>query len=423
MKTSFYCIPIEDGNRTILFDSMSKSFIQLRTDRFKEIYSNSMFLLNKLSEEEKTLLIKNGFLLEDSIDQQAVIITGKHHARLQKNSYHMIINPTLDCNLSCWYCYESHIANSRLNDELVEAICKHIEFKYKEDSIKFLHLSFFGGEPLIASKEICTILNFACSFCSKFDIELNIHFTTNGTIISNKVLDLLKGIKTTFQITLDGNSTKHNLIRCFKKNGRGTFDLICKNIKRTLDLLPNAQIILRINYDEETLLHSGDLLDFIATLETKRVSISLHKVWQISKESIDTEKLFDLIFQIRELGFNIDIQGYPIHMNTCYADCLNACIINYNGDVYKCSARDFKEANSCGKLNKHGIIVWNYDKLKEYCFCQIPSKCKECVLLPCCPGICSQQVIENGDSSLCIMDKRTTIEEVVLLRYYLTTKK
>ena len=150
-------------------------FIQLRTDRFKEIYSNSMFLLNKLSEEEKTLLIKNGFLLEDSIDQQAVIITGKHHARLQKNSYHMIINPTLDCNLSCWYCYESHIANSRLNDELVEAICKHIEFKYKEDSIKFLHLSFFGGEPLIASKEICTILNFACSFCSKFDIELNIY--------------------------------------------------------------------------------------------------------------------------------------------------------------------------------------------------------------------------------------------------------
>lgn len=84
MKTSFYCIPIEDGNRTILFDSMSKSFIQLRTDRFKEIYSNSMFLLNKLSEEEKTLLVENGFLLEDSIDQQAVIITGKHHARLQK---------------------------------------------------------------------------------------------------------------------------------------------------------------------------------------------------------------------------------------------------------------------------------------------------------------------------------------------------
>lgn len=423
MKTSYYCIPVYTDDLTLLFDSMSKTFISLTSERFMQIYSDDTILQEKLSNQERELFRENGLLVDDDIDQRAMVIAAKHQLRLQKTSYHIIINPTLDCNLCCWYCYESHIKNSRLTTKYIDAICRHITHKFQEDHFSELHLSFFGGEPLIASKEIASILRYAHTFCNDNAIALSVHFTTNGTIYNSEVFELLKEIPSTFQITLDGSRAKHNKIRHFKDGSGGSFDTIAKNTRMILENLSEGRIVLRINYDAKTLLDVKGLLAFIRVLPSQRVRVALHKVWQVGADVIDEDKLLDLLFTIKELGFYVDVQGYPIRSSTCYADCLNSCVINYNGDVYKCTARDFKAKTRCGQLTSQGIITWDYEKLKEYCFSPILSKCKTCKLLPICPGICSQQVIENGDTLQCVLDSKTSLEDIVLMRYYLTATK
>ena len=44
----------------------------------------------------------------------------------QNNSDHFIfhINPTLDCNFNCWYCYENHISGSKMNPSVLSGVKK-----------------------------------------------------------------------------------------------------------------------------------------------------------------------------------------------------------------------------------------------------------------------------------------------------------
>ena len=37
------------------------------------------------------------------------------------DSYHLIINPTLECIFNCWYCYEQH-TKGRINKDIFERI-------------------------------------------------------------------------------------------------------------------------------------------------------------------------------------------------------------------------------------------------------------------------------------------------------------
>lgn len=420
MKTSQYCIPVELGSEALFFDSFSKAYAKISKKRANEIFYNGRFVEAALKGNEKDLLVENGFLVDESFNQRDAVIAARHMARLQKKDYHIIVNTTMDCNLGCWYCYETHKKGSVISDSILDSIYNHIKLKFEEDNLRSLTLGFFGGEPLLVIPEVNALIKNCSSFCNDKKIAFSVGFTTNGTIINSKLFDMLRDIDSHFQVTFDGNKAKHDSVRKFKKGSSGSFELICRNIRTILSSLPKARIGLRINYDADTLKNMGEVYDFIASLDPEKVSVSLHKVWQVDKEEIDEDLLFDCIVRIKKLGIHVNIQGYPINSGICYADCLNSCVINYDGLVYKCTARDFNATSKCGELTRSGLIKWDYNKLKEYCFTAIPQKCQECVLLPCCPGNCSQSLIENGGVGECVLYKNTTVDDIVLLRYYLT---
>ncbi len=45
--------------------------------------------------------------------------------------------------------------------------------------------------------------------------------------------------------------------------------------------------------------------------------------------------------------------------NSCYADKINQMTVNYDGGVYKCTARDFNEKNRLGQLCDDGTVLWD----------------------------------------------------------------
>jgi uncharacterized protein len=88
----------------------------------------------------------------------------------------------------------------------------------------------------------------------------------------------------------------------------------------------------------------------------------------------------------------------------CYGDHRNHATINYNGEVFKCTARDFTNANSEGMLSDNGRIIWN-DKFEKRMNIKFKNKpCLECKIMPLCNGGCSQQAIENEGVDYCIYD-------------------
>lgn len=112
-------------------------------------------------------LIEGLFIIEDSFDEYQEIINLRRKEIEDCDLYQVIVNPTLDCNLSCWYCYENRIPKSMMENDTAEAIQKHLEYHYNEKNYNTLKLSFFGGEPFVGFKIMKQIIVETNKFCQK----------------------------------------------------------------------------------------------------------------------------------------------------------------------------------------------------------------------------------------------------------------
>ena len=174
---------------------------------------------------------------------------------------------TNDCNFRCSYCFETNKQHQYLKEDIaLDVVDRMFDFEdnldywkcfyNKEHPIKFIHFAFFGGEPLLNSKLIETILDRFFDNCKK---DLNKYqerldtFTssiiTNGSLLKRKdTIHLLDKYhdKITMNITFEGSKNFHD--SCRKTiDGKGTYDLVKRNMlwfkdKYKQDLHPKITI-------------------------------------------------------------------------------------------------------------------------------------------------------------------------------------
>ncbi len=388
-------------------------------------------LINDLKLGIEELKIKNRDLFDELLNAGAIIDRTNEFLELKNKSYEidsnqsstqLFINPTLDCNFNCWYCYENHIKKSKISPEILERIKKLVKnLILKNDKLIHFYLSFFGGEPLLGFRNVKQIILNVADQCKYKNIPFNVNFTSNGYLINSEKIRFLKdtcnGIN--FQITLDGDRESHNKTR-YLKSGEGSYNRIINNIR---NLLKNEiSVIIRINYTKENF-HTipnilRDLKNFDKNMK-KFIKIDLQKVWQDSNQNFEIDRILELF-----LNENIVASTHKNTMDqlrySCYADKKNEMLINYNGDVFKCTARDFLTENRDGYLKEDGTICWTRLTPSE----RLDSKmnravCKKCKILPLCGGGCSQKCIEIEKTKHCIYgyteeDKK----KIVLDRFY-----
>ena len=173
--------------------------------------------------------------------------------------YHLHINPTLDCNFRCWYCYENHKIGSKMSPNMVNYVQKYIENTIEQrQSIKTFILAFFGGEPLMYFNDVAKpIIDYVCTICKSRNIDIQTHFTSNGYLLNEDILDFLRDKDVSFQITLDGCKDEHNKTR-FNRNGTGSYDRIISNVKKLAQL--NKYVVLRINYTSANIFNTNSML-------------------------------------------------------------------------------------------------------------------------------------------------------------------
>ncbi len=323
-----------------------------------------------------------------------------------KKSFHLIINPTMNCNFKCWYCYETHIKDSKMESVELKKVLDFTKAILKKQEIKNFSISWFGGEPLLYfNKTVMPILEEIYPLCVKNGINFISDFTTNGLLINQKLLDnCLKFGVNHMQITLDGHRERHNKVSFISKE-KGSYDEIIKNIK--LCLKNGISISCRLNISRETI--DGNIKeivkDFSELTNDQRhyLNFSFNQVWQ-EKEDLHQE-MIELMAFFKDNNFNISYnKNIDSVRDSCYADKSNHATINYNGEVFKCTARDFNSENKEGILLENGIIDWNekFDKRMDAKFKNPP--CLDCKILPICNGGCSQAAIENLGTDYCVND-------------------
>ncbi len=329
---------------------------------------------------------------------------------------HLIVNPTLDCNLSCWYCYENKIPKSRLDQKTEEGIIKYIEQHYASFPFSTLKFSFFGGEPFMRPESIKNLAEKAETFCKEQKIHLILDFTTNGTLCSEKIINFLKDYSCVFQITLDGNKEQHNRIKHTKLRNIDTFSLTLRNIRRIQENIPDSHISIRINFDKDTLSGFDSILEELKDLDRMRTQIILKRIWQVDAKEISYEQVYSVLHKLFENDFSVD---YYSQGGICFADRRNQVTFNYDGNVFKCTTiNKFDEEASLGKLNPDtGEIHWYEEKIRYLDNDTTPKRCRKCKMLPDCTGPCRRHVAEGEGDECFLDDLKMSIEDYALMQF------
>jgi len=388
------------------YNSYSDQFIMLE-DMLYQMYDASF----KKADFEELLevhpefhehLYRNGFLIDSEIDEIERVKKASYAIDNDDSLFQLHINPTMNCNFKCWYCYETHIKDSKMDEPTIAKTESYIANIIGNNSnLKEFSLSWFGGEPLLYfHKVMVPILKSTYELTKPTNINFHSSMTTNGLLIDQKMIDICKQYNLNFfQITLDGDRERHDQVR-FISEGRGSYDKIVANIILLAENRMNVNV--RVNISPETLPGLNFIVNDFFGLDPmyhQHILFDFHKVWQVEGDIDD--QINDSRTYFRSKGFKVSTGTHDTLVNSCYGDRRNHATINYNGEAFKCTARDFTTANSEGILID-GEIQWGekYERRLQSKFKNKP--CLECPILPLCGGGCSQHALENEGKDYCV---------------------
>lgn len=393
--------------------------------------------LENLHPEFYQALLDGHFIVDESIDEVEEVEQLRLANLSDKTQYHLTINPTLDCNFHCWYCYESKVKGSEMSVELVKSTIAFIENVLLENKdLNRFHLYFFGGEPLLKyDKVMRPILDAFVSKVVSKGIFCTLQITTNGALLSNQVIEDIKnkGLFTSFQITFDGYGENHNRSR-FSKEHPKSYEMLIDTIKV---LIRNGMYAtLRVNYTHKNVEDLRQILnEFIdcSQEERGRIIYTPVRIWQDSPRQVTKaacEKLNrneeDGVIMAKsnetvEYAMSLGMQTMPINSidsvrYPCKHSYVNAASINYNGDVFKCCARSFDEKSREGVLQANGEIIWRDDTNDRILRKRTDANesCKQCIIFPICGGGCVQSFNDFANTEYCLYqyDEASKIEAV-----------
>lgn len=409
------------------YSPMTNRFLLLNQNKHHLLDGCANGDLDSLPQEFKDLLFDNGFIVNDDVDETKMVLDRRLALMEDKSMYNVVLNTTLDCNLSCWYCYENRIAGSFVSDKVIEAIKKNIIDRYETHPFATLKVSFFGGEPFLYFKGIRQLLDFSKTFCADRDIELIADFTTNATLLTPQIIDYLSQYRCHFQITLDGCEQHHNAIKVDKVNKINTYRKTIATLKDINDKIENRLIALRINFDNQTLKGISEILGHVDFLDRTKSYIILKKVWQLPTDKVDKEALVDALQLVLDSKFLADYYVMP-KGSVCFAEREGQVLFNYDGGIFKCTTIcSFDHENSLGELDyETGKIKWNTEKITDWYADMQPRHCKDCKWFPACLGPCNRQLIAHNQEKICTFDAFNLTEAeylMYLFKYNLLLKE
>jgi uncharacterized protein len=141
------------------------------------------------------------------------------------------LNVSGGCNLACDYCYlgREPQTSALMSDEVA---CRAVDLLMSE-SFGERHVSvvFFGGEPLLNPGLIERTTDYARECASGRGVDVSFHMTTNGTLLTTDVAEMLAAAGVHVLISIDGPKSSHDAHRPFA-DGSGSYNRIVGNLER-----------------------------------------------------------------------------------------------------------------------------------------------------------------------------------------------
>lgn len=281
---------------------------------------------------------------------------------IDPRSLELIIYPTEKCNFRCLYCYED-FKIGRMPPSIIERVTRFIERRIV--NIDKLHISWFGGEPLLADRVILSISKQVSILCAQNDVEFTGSMTTNGYCLTLQLAtQLAKFNQNKYQISLDGMGEDHNKTRR-RADGKGTFDVIWNNLKKLHASDLEFNILLRLHVHKENVQSIRQLIEIlnVELLPDKRFKAVVKAVGDWGGNNLMIERLLDEKEQISVTSemklkiMSLDVETSTPHV--CYASRPNSLVIRADGRIQKCTVMQYDNRNHVGDLGDDGSLKLN----------------------------------------------------------------
>jgi len=328
----------------LLYNAMTNVFLSVPDTAYEKIAGlhegdeftcSDMGLMLQLA--AAAALVKPG----DDVRFRDVLRMQVRTQQLSDRNVFLAIAPTMACNCACPYCFESHDPVN-MDEETEDALIRFINrFQLTET----LHISWFGGEPLLRFEQICRLTEKIrkLSF-KKYYAEL----TTNGTLLTAEISSRLEDLAIKkIQITIDGPREIHDSRRKLATGG-GTFDTILKNIDILMQSSWKGVLDIRVNVDKDNQEHYADLFNFLNERYRQYYGTRVEIYSGITRFYNETnsercscgmnpEEVAQFVLsELKNGGIHTQFSYPQLTEHGCMATCKNAFAVGPKGNLYKC---------------------------------------------------------------------------------------
>ena len=309
------------------------------------------------------------------------------------------ICPTLACNFECPYCFATR-GRGKMSPEVQDDIVALTGRMLDAANAKRLTITWFGGEPLMATDVIELLSPRLISVAEEHGCEYKAWVFTNGYLIDEDVVDLLLRCQVkNVHIPLDGVEATNDATRRLVGGGP-TYQRILDNLAF---LKPPIRTLIRGNT------HAGNVgeLDELKQAVLAKAGESGTHLSFYAASLVDVSPADELDSPMAEYAFHgieVALRPESRHVivgkdHSCVGQNMWMVAIDDEGLLYKCggklcgqekfaygSARDWDPADPLATAS-------NPDMLSKFLNTAVPSpddKCYGCVWLPLCGGGCPQ---------------------------------
>jgi uncharacterized protein len=413
--------PDTNGNELILTNTITKAILRVERTVF-ELLQNGRF--DELPAGQLKALKRQGVVIPSGLDELLFLKAQHLAARLDPDVPSIHICPTLDCNFSCPYCFESpEYSGVTMAEQVVTGLIRY--FEKRKSRWRAIGVRWFGGEPLLAIDQIQRLSAGLISVSAQNGIPYQATMATNGYLLDEDRLQVLKSCRVTrLQITLDGMPEVHDRRR-FETASESTFTPILNNI--ALCLQKGFDVVIRINIDHDTYPTVETLLQRIdsAIGRSDRITLFTWPTNNCGYRELDT-RTRDTLYRFQEYASDLEPQiirwanahGFLMynHRTEMHFRCplfnVGSFYIDPLGYVYKCGFYLGITGQAYGRLLPDGSIAiinpekhlepWKYDPFAI-------EECRRCKVLPYCYGKCPVVWERNGrnPNEGCVAEKFT----------------
>ncbi|MBI0580088.1 radical SAM protein [Neobacillus cucumis] len=420
VPSRFNAISRTDDNGVVLFNSYTGA-ITYFSDEEKESVLSSLKRddIDILENEIQKDLYNNGFLVSSYVDEKrrAQFL---HQSLHRTDIMHLILLPTEACNFRCTYCYET-FERGKMNRKIINGLKAFVQ--EKKANLSRLHISWFGGEPLVSIDVIEELSIYFLSITKENNIQYSCDLVTNGYLLTKEVFQrLLSWNINQFMITIDGIGEVHDNRRPLLGGGK-SFGKIIDNLIAIKDVPDSFDITIRTNFDESNLQEASKLTEFLKEnfADDSRFGIMYRPVGRwggkndddlpVCSRTMSNKKIWELTDEAITQGLSMSpmvIESLMPSASVCYAAKPHSLVVGSDGQLYKCTLSLDEDFNKVGKIQEDGSLELDYDKIASWVTSgeETDEVCQSCFYRPACQGNhCPLYRIRTGERP-CPYEKR-----------------